>query len=110
MPEGIAALRKSKAMGKRVFILSNYESDAFRVVEEKYDFLQLCDARVVSSRVGFIKPDERIYRVLMERCDCSPAKTLFVDDNPANIEEALNLGWMGLWASSPDRIARFFEV
>ena len=110
VPEGVAALRKSKAMGKRVFILSNYESDAFRVVEEKYDFLQMCDARIVSSRVGVIKPDERIYRILMERCDCSPAKTLFVDDNPANVEEALTLGWLGLWASSPDRIAKFFEV
>ncbi len=110
VPEGVAALKRCREKGKRVCLLSNYVSEGFRVVEDGHDFLRDVDGAVVSSRVGVLKPDPRIYRILEARYDVCPARTLFVDDNAANVEAALSIGWNALWASSPARIARFFGV
>lgn len=110
VPEGVAALRLCRAKGKRVYLLSNYVAEGFRVAEEGHDFLREADGSVVSGRVGVMKPDPRIYRLLAERYELCPARTLFVDDNPQNIAAALALGWEALWTSAPERIARFFGV
>ncbi|MBQ6173580.1 MAG: HAD family phosphatase [Clostridia bacterium] len=110
VPEGVAALRLCREKGKRVCILSNYGDEAFSTAEENHAFLREADVLVVSSRVGVMKPDPQIYRILTQRCGSSPARTLFVDDNAQNIAEALAMGWEALWAPEPSRIARFFGV
>jgi 2-haloacid dehalogenase len=46
----------------------------------------------VSSSEGMIKPDLRIYQVLLERYGLKPGSTLMIDDNPRNIEAARALG------------------
>ena len=43
-----------------------------------------------------VKPDPAIYHLLEERYDLTPAKTVFIDDTPVNIEAARNLGWKGI--------------
>ena len=40
----------------------------------------------VSGEEGLIKPDPAIFRVLCERHGVVPASSLFIDDNPANVE------------------------
>ena len=50
LPEGLKTLQSCKAHGKKVYVLSNYADDAFAVVEHKYDFFNLFDAKFVSGR------------------------------------------------------------
>jgi FMN phosphatase YigB (HAD superfamily) len=47
---------------------------------------------VVSGAERVIKPDPRIYQILIDRLPCAPAETLFVDDSPRNLEGAAVLG------------------
>ncbi len=108
IPEGINALRKCKAMGKKVYILSNYGNDAFRHVEEKYDFFVECDARFVSSRLHMVKPDLGIYAHVTAQTGHQPDRVLFIDDSPANIEAALEYGWQGICYNEPGKLAKFF--
>ncbi len=105
--EGVYALQAAKAHGKRVYVLSNYHSDSFQFVREKYDFFNLVDDFLVSSRVGLLKPDPAIYRLAQERFQLLPERTLFIDDTPANIEAALNAGWQGFCLNAPGKLRRF---
>lgn len=105
--EGVDALKAAKAHGKRVYVLSNYHSDSFQFAQEKYDFFNLVDDFLVSSREGLLKPDPAIYRLAQERFQLLPERTLFIDDTPANIEAALNAGWQGFCLNAPGKLRRF---
>jgi putative hydrolase of the HAD superfamily len=75
-PETIAALR---ARGLRLGLISNCSGD---VVEhwERSPFGGLFDAVVLSADVGICKPDERIYRLALERLGVGPYEAVFVGD------------------------------
>jgi HAD superfamily hydrolase (TIGR01509 family) len=48
---------------------------------------------VVSAHEGLIKPDPRLYRIAMNRMGLQAAEVLFIDDSPANIDAARELGF-----------------
>lgn len=108
IPEGVETLRRCKAHGKRLVVLSNYKSAPFAHACQTHDFFSLFDDFVVSARVGMIKPDARIYNHLTDSLNLDPARTLFIDDSPANIETALHLGWQGFCNNRPGKMAEFF--
>ena len=53
------------------------------------------DDIVVSGRVGLVKPDPAIFELTRDRFGLDPARTVFVDDLPANVEAAQRLGFIG---------------
>ena len=110
LPEGVAALKKCKAMGKKVYVLSNFHDGAYDWAAEHHDFFRLLDGEVVSSRVGMVKPDPAIFRYLSEKFGLDASRVLFVDDSPANIEAALMSGWQGLCYSGEGVLAKFFDL
>jgi len=54
------------------------------------------DEMIISAEVGVVKPDARIYQLALERLGADPATSVFVDDMPANVAAAVNLGWRGI--------------
>jgi len=48
----------------------------------RFEFLSWFDGIVVSGEEGVIKPDPRIFRILLERCRIAPGEAVFIDDNP----------------------------
>ena len=48
---------------------------------------------VVSGEEKIVKPDKRLYKILLERYDLIAEESLFIDDNAANIESARELGF-----------------
>lgn len=59
---------------------------------ERYGILGLFDAAVISTHVGAIKPDPRMYAAILEALSAAPAECLFVDDRPCNLEGAVAAG------------------
>lgn len=108
--EGIAVLKACKAKGKKVYALTNYYDDGFTYSCEKNDFFRLFDGCVVSGREHMIKPGRPIYDVLISRYGLDPARTLFIDDAPGNIETALDAGWQGICFNRPGKLRRFFGL
>lgn len=80
-----------KRAGYRLYVLSNMS-------REFIDFLRcadvyaLFDGEVVSCEEGTVKPEPRIYRILLDRYGLTPADTLFIDDRAANIAAARAAG------------------
>ncbi|MFP6570678.1 MAG: HAD family phosphatase [Dehalococcoidia bacterium] len=52
--------------------------------------------KVLSFEVGSMKPDQRIYRDLINACAAKPHQIVFIDDNQKNIESALAAGIQAL--------------
>lgn len=50
------------------------------------------DGIVVSCDVRLVKPDLRIYRLILDRYDLEPGECLFVDDREENVQAALRSG------------------
>ena len=89
--EAIAALH---ARGVRQFGLTNLcGGDIAAGVFDMTPAFALLDDIVVSGEEGVIKPDRRIYDIVLERTGLQPPDLLFVDDSPANIEAAKALGF-----------------
>lgn len=86
-------LPELKAMGKKLYYLSNYSEPAFSRTFSRFPFFRLFDGGVVSAREHVCKPAPRIYQILCERYGFAPADALFVDDNQDNIKAASALGF-----------------
>ena len=90
-----AFLHELKTRGYRVYMLSNlakYSHDYVR----GYPFFRELDGGVFSWQERICKPDERIYRILLERYALQPEETVFLDDSPANIAAAQRCGIHGI--------------
>ncbi len=93
----VSWVREMKERGFRVYYLSNYSDYIYqgsRHILEK--FLREMDGGVFSWKVQMIKPDEGIYRRLLETYGLKAEECVFMDDNPANVETAKRLGIQGI--------------
>lgn len=52
----------------------------------------LFDEIIISSEIGCTKPSREAFMVAVDKLGVEPKETLFIDDNPANIEAAGKLG------------------
>ena len=94
-PESMELMRELKALGKKLGVLSNmsqlfYEEFFTKRVREAR---ALCDSETISSRVRLLKPDRAIYDRAARDMGIEPARLLFLDDTPVNVEAARRCGW-----------------
>ena len=82
--------------GLNIYILSNYSADGFTFIKNKYSFFKKARGYVVSAFEKCMKPDPKIYRILLERFNLVPEQSVFIDDYPENIEGARKLGMKGI--------------
>ncbi|MFQ7503442.1 MAG: HAD-IA family hydrolase [Alistipes finegoldii] len=82
--------------GRRLQVVCAFEHVA-RVhrLPAPFSVYRLFDGEVVSCEEGTVKPEPRIYEILLERYGLDPAETLFIDDRAANIAAAEGLGIAG---------------
>lgn len=89
-----ALVGELKARGYGVYLLSN-ASTWFAGHLDDYPILRLFDGRLISAPEKMAKPEERIYRLALERFGLNAAETLFVDDRAENAEAAERVGIAG---------------
>lgn len=83
---------KLKEKGFKLYLLSNYSEELFRLHTDGFPFLDLMDGGVISYQIKKIKPDPAIYQYLMQKYQLKPEDCLFFDDRPENTEAARRLG------------------
>lgn len=92
-PRSVELLKRLKEQGYGIYGLTNWSAETIPIAFAKYDFFKLFDGIVVSGEEKLIKPDLKIYRILLDRYNLIAENTLFIDDSPANIEAARQLGF-----------------
>jgi epoxide hydrolase-like predicted phosphatase len=88
-------------------LLSDTEMPAMNYfLGRKYDGF---DFMVFSCSEGVAKPEEKIYRIALDRSGTDPGKTAFIDDKRANVEGARKLGIAGILFRNPGQVKADLE-
>ena len=74
-----------------IYGLTNWSAETIPIAYKKYDFFNLLDGIVVSGDEKLIKPDPKIYQVLLDRYNLKAYESLFIDANIENIKAAQKL-------------------
>lgn len=100
--EIFAQAARLRAGGYRIGLLSDTEAPSAEFFltrrRDHFDFL------VFSCETGFLKPDERIYRIALDRSGTAPERTVFIDDLPANVQGAERVGMKGILYREPKQL------
>lgn len=88
----------------RLFALTNWSAEKFPHALERFEWLSWFEGIVVSGTEGMVKPDPRIFQLLLDRYGLEASSTVFVDDNPPNVDAATTLGLTSLHFTGQDRL------
>jgi len=64
----------------------------------------LFDVQVFSYQVGVLKPHPRAYRAILDAMDADPGETCFIDDSPANVQGARDVGMVAIYFQGVERL------
>lgn len=103
-------VRRLKEAGYGVYGLTNWSGETFPAVRDRYEVFALLDGIVVSGDEHLLKPDPRIYRLLLDRYSLRPEESLFIDDNEANVAGARAVGMYGLRFGSAAQLDNDLKV
>jgi FMN phosphatase YigB (HAD superfamily) len=78
--------------GLPLYCLSNMSVETFGYLKSKMDFFECFDGIIISGIEKCMKPDRKIFEVMLERHDLDASSSLFIDDSAANIATARTLG------------------
>ncbi len=98
-----------RRLGKKIYLLTNYPSPSFEATVARFPFLLDADGYVVSAHEKVMKPDPAIFRLLLDRCDLKPERSLFLDDSLENVESAASLGFQTWHYAEKDGIFQNFS-
>ena len=84
-------LRRLKARGLKVGVLSN-TLPSLRESLAHHGLARYVDGFFASCALGVAKPDPRAFLLALEGLGLAPEETLYLDDDPENVEAARRLG------------------
>ena len=85
-------IRELKGKGYRILGLSNWSAELFQITRPHFRIFDLIEDRIISGEERMIKPDEAIFRLLLDRFSLKAEECVFIDDNPANVAAARRVG------------------
>ena len=88
--------------GLNIYVLSNFSPDGFAYVEKKYPFFKKAKGYVVSAYEKCVKPEEKIYRILLDRFHLNPEECVFIDDFEVNVKGARDVGMNAVLFTGPE--------
>ena len=98
-----------KRNGYRIFILSNASTEFYTYFTKQFE-LDFFDGYAVSCDLKIIKPDERIYKHILDKYSLVPEECLFIDDRKENTDAAEKLGMFGFeFKKNYDEITALIE-
>ncbi len=110
LEETVVILEKLKKMPQyRIYALTNWSQETFPFARVLYPFLQLFEGIVVSGDEKFIKPDARLYKILLKRYGVKADEAVFIDDSLKNVEGGEAVGIKGIHFQNPQQLKEDLE-
>ena len=101
----VRILRQLYEQGHPLYGLSNFNSAKFASIKPQYPFFEFFDAIVLSGDAGVVKPNPKIFEILLEWIDRGASECIFIDDSFPNVQSALALGFDAIHFKSPELLA-----
>ena len=107
MREVISELR---VRNYEIFGLTNWSMETFPEARAHFGILQMIDRYVVSGAEGLVKPDPRLFQVLLDRYGLKAEECTFVDDNPDNVAAAKGMGMQGILFTNAETLRKELAI
>lgn len=95
-----------KKKGYKVYGLTNWSAETLPLAKARFNVFAALDGMVVSGEEKLIKPDPRLYQILLTRFQLRAENCVFIDDNPVNISAARALGIDGIRFENAAQVRR----
>lgn len=90
----------------KIYGLTNWSAETFPVALNRFEFFEVFDGILVSGKEKLIKPDVKIFELMMERFGLNPENSLFIDDNLKNVEASRNFGIETIHFTNPEDLRK----
>jgi 2-haloacid dehalogenase len=102
----VGLLAELRANGVPLYALTNWSAETFGIARERYEFLSWFDGVLVSGEERLVKPDPAIFWLFLDRFGLDPEATFYIDDSPANVAAASQLGFDAVRFTDPAQLRR----
>lgn len=99
-----SSLLESLSKHYRLAVLSNTDPIHVAELESRFDFFRFFPRRIYSCVVGASKPSPIIFREALRACKVNADNALYIDDIPAYVEAARQLGMDGIVFESAEQL------
>ena len=100
----VEVLAELKDRGVPIYALTNWSRETFPIAKARYEFLGWFRDILVSGEEKLIKPDRRIFELLLSRNGLAAAECVFIDDALHNVAGAEAAGMSALHFQSPEKL------
>jgi 2-haloacid dehalogenase len=100
----VALLDELHAAGMPLYALTNWSAETFPIGRRHFPFLERFRDIVVSGQEKIVKPDPRIFELLVRRTGVAPERTVFIDDGERNVAAAARLGFRAVRFTDPESL------
>jgi 2-haloacid dehalogenase len=108
--ETVEILRELKDKHYRLYALTNWSAETFPWAYDNFHFLKWFDGIVVSGIEKSRKPFPHFFQILFNRHNVDPATSVFIDDNPKNIDGGNAVGMKSILFTSARETRRELEA
>lgn len=91
-PETLELLRSLQGQGTPLYCLSNMPASIYAHLRQRHSFWDVFNGIVISGEVQMMKPEPEVFLHLLATFGLRPEESVFIDDLPANIESARQVG------------------
>ena len=92
----MAALLSQLSNRFPLYLLSNTNENHYDFLQGRFNVARHFRELILSYKVGLVKPDERIYKIVLERSGVAANECLFVDDLETNVLAARAVGMQAI--------------
>lgn len=115
IPDTVALLtrlreRRDRQRDLALYFLSNMPAPYARTLEQRHAFLDWFQGGVFSADVHLVKPQPEIFQLLQTRHGLAGARTVFIDDLPANVDAARAHGWRAIHFESAAQLEPLLDA
>jgi 2-haloacid dehalogenase len=100
----VTILEELHSAGMALHALTNWSAETFPIGRSHYPFLARFRTILVSGQEKLVKPDPRIFHLLVQRTGVAPERTIFIDDSEKNANAAAGLGFHAIRFTDPEAL------
>ncbi len=97
----VEILAELRDRGTPLYGLTNWSAETYPAALKRFAFLRWFRGILVSGEVEVIKPDPRIFALLIERFAIEPRRAVYIDDVAANVAAARPFGIHAIHFTTP---------
>jgi putative hydrolase of the HAD superfamily len=103
---GVKTILETCAKSHHLGCLSNTNPIHWPIMRDDFGLGRYFEVSFISYEIGLLKPDEDIYRYVIDQLQIQPARIMYFDDNPLNIDAAAACGITSYLCQGGEQLTR----